>query len=149
MALVSFGGASPLESLLQLQAGLDRLLERPSLGLDLGTSGRDVFPPVNLFLDRDGGLLVRAEMPGVAADGVQVTIEPRRLSIAGERVPPAAGGGGFHRRERAFGRFARTIRLPEDLDASAATAEVRQGLLTVRIPKRSEARARQIAITRA
>jgi len=146
MALVSFRGTSPFDGLLQLQAALERMLDKPSSGLDLGPSGRNVFPPVNLFVDRDGGLLLRAEIPGIKADAVQVTIEPRRLAISGERAAAEGKKGAYHRRERSFGRFARTIQLPDDLDPGKATAEVRQGLLTIRIPKRAEARPRQIEV---
>ena len=146
MALVSFRGMSPLDRLMELQARLDRLRETPSLGLDLGPSGRNVFPPVNLFVDREGGLVLRAEVPGIEAAGIEVTIEPRRITITGERRPPGGETGSYHRRERSFGRFARTTQLPEYLDPAGATAEVRQGLLTVRIPKRAEAKPRQIAV---
>lgn len=145
MALVSFRG-SPLDSLLQLQSGLERFFKNPSSGLDLGPAGGNVFPPLNLFLDRHGGHVVRAEVPGVKPDQIQLEIEPRRLTITGERAAPEAGQGSYHRRERGFGRFSRTIQLPDDLDPASATAEVRNGVLTVRIAKRADARPRQIKV---
>jgi HSP20 family protein len=146
MALVSFQGRNPLDGLLQLQAGLERLLRNPSLGLNLGPSGADVFPPVNLFVDRDGGLVVRAEVPGVKPDEIALTVEPRRLTIAGERARRVDEKGSDHRRERRFGRFSRTVQIPEELDPATATAEVRHGVLTVRVAKRADARARQIKV---
>ncbi|MEW6271827.1 MAG: Hsp20/alpha crystallin family protein [Thermodesulfobacteriota bacterium] len=147
MALVSFRGTSPLENLVQLQSALDRLLQSPSRGLDLGPSGGNVFPPINLFADRDGRLVVRAEVPGLRPDAVEITVEPRRLTIAGERLAPEGAPGSYHRRERSFGRFSRTVQLPADLDPASATAEVRQGVLTVRIDKRAEAKPRRIEVT--
>jgi HSP20 family protein len=146
MALVSLRGMSPLERLLQLQSALDRLLQNPARGFDLGLAGANVFPPINLFTIRDGGLVVRAEVPGIRADAVDLTVEPQRLTISGERPAPDGGPGSYHRRERSYGRFSRTVQLPADLDPATATAEVRQGLLTVRIDKRAEAKPRQIKV---
>ena len=146
MALVSFRGMSPLESLLHLQTALDRLSQQPARALDLGPSGANVFPPINLFTNREGGLVVRAEVPGIKAEAVLITVEPHRLTIAGERAEPEGAAGSYHRRERRFGRFARTVQLPADLDTTAATAEVRHGLLTVRLAKREDAKPRQIKV---
>jgi HSP20 family protein len=144
MALV-FRGLSPLESLLQLQGSLDHLLENPARGLDLGPSARGVFPAVNIFTNDDGTCIVRAEVPGIAADDLDVNVEPRRLSISGERKRPE-GEGSYHRRERRFGQFSRTIQLPDDLDLSQVSAECRDGVLTVRIAKSEATKPRQIQV---
>ena len=148
MALVSFRPFDPLSGLLGLQRDLERLLQDPSMGLDLGPSARGVFPKVNIFRDREGGLVVIAEVPGVDAGSLDVSVEPQRLTIRGERAAEERNDASYHRRERGWGEFARSIQLPLDLEPTAATATAREGLLTVRVPKREEAKPRQITVSR-
>jgi HSP20 family protein len=140
MAFVSF---DPVEGLLRLQDELDRFLGKPQF--DLGLSGANVFPLVNVFTDGDG-LVVRAEVPGIKPEQLQVQVEPGRLTITGERQQEAAQNGSYHRRERRHGRFSRTVQLPRDLDSEQAAAECRNGVLTVRIPKHAAAKPRQIEV---
>ena len=132
----------PVRNLVNLQSELDNFLRRP-LGIDFGTFG--VFPPTNVFTD-EHALVIRSEVPGVAPDGVNVTIERNTLTISGERKPDAEGKGSFHRRERRFGKFSRSLRVPTDYETENATAECKDGLLTIRIPKRAEAKPRQVQI---
>lgn len=145
MALVSLTGLDPFAGIFELQAALDRLLANPNLGLNLGPSGAGVFPPLNIFLAEDG-VVVRAEIPGISAEQVNVTAEPRRLTISGERAPLTPEKGSYHRRERRYGSFSRSVQLPSELDADKASAECRNGLLTVRIPKTAAAKPRQISV---
>ena len=145
MALVSWRGFSPFAGLLELQDALGQALESPGLGVGRGLSAPSVFPPLNVFTDKDGAAVVRAEIPGIAPDDVQIQVEPMRLTISGERAPDRIGNG-YHRRERRFGRFSRSVQLPADLDPEHATAEYRDGLLTVRIPKAESARPRKVEI---
>jgi len=140
MAFVSF---DPVEGLLRLQDELDRFFGKPQF--DLGLSGASVFPLVNVFTDADG-LVVRAEVPGIKSDQLQVQVEPGRLTIAGEREQAAAKDASYHRRERRHGRFSRTVQLPRDLDPERAAADCRNGVLTVRIPKHAAAKPRQIEV---
>lgn len=148
MALISFSSNfEPLDRLLDLQRELDRFLRHP-MGFELGPSAAGVYPPVNVFASQDG-IVVRAEIPGIEAEGVHIEIEPRRLTISGERPSDRNEGGSYHRRERQFGRFSRTIQLPADLDAGKATAGSRNGVLTVRVPKLEAAKPRHIKIATA
>lgn len=146
MALLSFSGFDPLDSLLRLQAELDRRLGSPGAGFDVGPSGSNVFPPVNVFRDDQGGLVIRAEVPGVRADKLAIEVERGRLTVTGERGPTEAGKGAFHRRERQAGKFSRVVQLPDDLDAEHASAQARNGVLTVRIPRSAAAKARTISV---
>jgi len=91
-------------------------------------------------------LVVRAEVPGVKPQDLQVDVEPRRLSIRGARPAEERRNGSYHRRERQCGSFSRIIQLPEDLDPTKATAQCRNGMLTVRIPKTEEAKPRRIDV---
>lgn len=140
MALVSF---DPFENLLRLQRDLDRIFGKPSY--DFGLAGPSVSPPVNVFTDKDG-VVVRAEVPGIKAADLNLEVERGRFTLSGERKFEPRESGGFHRRERRGGKFSRMLRLPDDLDTHAAKAELRDGILTVRIPKAAAARPRHIEV---
>lgn len=146
MALMSLRNAA-FEGLPDLQRALARLREAPTLGWNLGPSSRSVFPPLNVFEDVDGALVVRAEAPGIDPATLQIDIEPQRLVIAGERRPASdTGASGYHRRERRFGRFSRSLQLPADLDVSKTAASYRDGMLTIRVEKAETARPRRIQV---
>ncbi len=137
---------NPFESLLRLQRDLDRSLGSPMPGFSGTTT---VFPPVNVFRDRDG-VVIRAEVPGFSSDQIEISAEEQSLVVKGNRqadTQPSAGS--YHRRERQHGSFARSIALPRDLDATKASAECRNGLLTIRIPKNEAAMPKQIPIRNA
>jgi HSP20 family protein len=131
--------------LLRFQGEIDRLLRNPAAGFDAGLSGPGAFPPVNVFRGQDG-VVVHAEMPGVAPEDVAVTCEGRRLTITGERKAPESVPGGYHRRERPYGKFSRTLVLPEDLDTEHVTAEVRHGVLALHLPLAAAAKPRAITV---
>lgn len=140
MALVSF---DPFENLLRLQRDLDRIFRKPSY--DFGLAGPSVYPAVNVFSDKNG-MVVRAEVPGINAEDIHLEVESGRFTLSGERKLEPREDGGYHRRERRVGKFSRMLRLPDDLDTHAAAAELRDGILTVRIPKAAAARPRQIEV---
>lgn len=145
MALFRFSPTlDPINALLNLQRELERVVDNP-LGLDLGLSGRGVSPAVNVFSDRDG-YMVRMEVPGMSPEQINTESHGRTLTISGKRESGAPQGGSFHRRERSSGQFSRSLQLPADLDLSRAEASYKQGMLTVRIPKKEEAKPRQITI---
>lgn len=145
MALLHFSpSADPLGSLLTLQRELERTSENPS-GLNLGFSGRGVFPAVNIFSDREG-CVVRLEVPGVSPDQISVEAQGQSVTVAGKRESTAPEGGGFHRRERDSGAFARSLQLPDDLDLARTEASYAHGLLTLRVPKKEAAKPRQISV---
>ncbi len=137
-------GFDPVAGLLGLQRELERVFDKP-FGIDLGPSGRGVFPPVNVFADKDG-YVVKLEMPGVAPENVTIEAEGRTLTVRGKREVHQPAEGSFHRRERAAGQFARSFQLPADLDMARTEADYKHGILTVRVPKREEAKPRQIAV---
>ncbi len=142
MALVSL--SSPFDRLLNLQRTLDRVLNAPP-AFDMGISGRGAFPPVNVFGDQDS-YLVRLEAPGLNPDELNIESHGRTLTLSGQRKAPAVEGGSFHRRERAWGSFSRSVHIPAEGDLSRAEASYKQGMLTIHIPKREEAKPRQISI---
>ncbi len=129
--------------LLTLQRELERACQAPFGGSTL--SGRGVFPPVNVFSDKDG-YVVKVEVPGIAPEQLNVEGTGRTLTISGTRPAEASKGGAFHRRERDAGVFSRSLQLPEEPDVSQTEASYKHGVLTIRVPKRAEAKPRQISV---
>ena len=145
MALIRFSPElDPVDALLALQRELGRAFENP-LGSDFGPSGRGVYPPVNVFVDREGYVL-RMEIPGITQESLQIETRGRGLVISGRREIKAPANGSFHRRERGAGDFSRVLQLPSDVDPTRAQATLKNGILTLRIPKREEAKPRQITV---
>jgi len=130
--------------LLSLQRELARVFESP-FGFELGPSGRGVYPAVNVFTDKNGTVL-RMEVPGVPPENIQIETHGRTITVSGKREVKAPENGSFHRRERSVGEFSRSVQLPADVDVSRAEASCKHGILTVRIPKKEEAKPRQIAV---
>ena len=136
--------SDPIADLLRLQDQLAGLIGASPERFLGGWSG-GVYPPLNVFRSREGAV-VRAELPGVRPEDVSVTIEGRHLTVSGERRPPASEKRGFHRRERAWGKFSRSVHLPEDLDLGKVEAQYRNGGLTMRVPVGEAAKPRQIDV---
>jgi HSP20 family protein len=108
-------------------------------------AGIAVYPPVNLWEDADRYVL-EAELPGVKAEAVEVAVVDGVLSIKGARDAGAPEAGGFLRRERICGAFARSIELPPGVDSTAVQASLREGLLTVTLPKAEAAKPRRVPV---
>jgi HSP20 family protein len=133
----------PVNGLLTLQQELERAWQRPFDSWS--ASGHGVFPPVNVFNDPDG-YVVKVEVPGIAPDKLKVEGHGRTLTISGSRDFETPQGGSFHRRERRGGEFSRSLQLPDDLDLGRTEASHKHGVLTIRVPKREEAKPRQINV---
>ncbi|MBI3180748.1 MAG: Hsp20/alpha crystallin family protein [Myxococcales bacterium] len=117
----------------------------PYLGTPSRRSG-GAYPPVNVF-DDGQRFLVRAEVPGVKKDSLEVTAQGDQLTIRGERPAPARGEEGrYHRRECQYGPFRRTVTLPEPIDAEKIEATYRAGVLEVVLPRTPEAQPRKISV---
>ena len=98
-------------------------------------------------VDAADAFVVKAELPGVTPEQVQIEVENETLTLRGERAfSEPSGEAAYHRRERGVGQFRRVIRMPGRLDPEGAKAECRDGVLTVRIPKHAKAKPRRIAI---
>src|SRR5262245_13389981 len=112
---MAFVSLDPVEGLMRLQEELDRFFGKPPF--DLGLPGPNVRPPINGVTDQ-GSWVVQADVSGVTPDELQAQVENGRLTISGERTPATEPNKGvsYHRRERRYGKFSRTIQLPRDLD---------------------------------
>lgn len=104
-----------------------------------------VYPPINVS-ETDDQILVRAELPGVDAESLDVTMEQDTLTISGERRPHEEQNASYHRRERSWGTFRRSFSLPRRVDSTKVAARFVNGILTVELPKAAEARPRQITV---
>ncbi len=128
------------------QSEMDRMFERFAGGLPRRFA-QAAYPALNLWEDNDQ-LCVEAELPGFELDELEIFVNGgKQLTIKGQRRQVTAEGGVWHRQERTFGSFERTIELPHDVDADKVSAELKQGVLTITLPKREEAKPRRIAVT--
>ena len=134
-----------VNELLRLQGELDSRLRSPGSEFFFGPSAPGVYPPINVFRDPNGNVVIRAELAGLTPEGITVTCEQRRLTLSGERTPQSAENG-YHRRERPYGKFSRSIQLPVDLDIDHAEAKFNQGVMTLSIPQAAAAKSRQISV---
>jgi HSP20 family protein len=116
----------------------------PSLGpVRVEASGS--FPALNAWEDREN-IYVEAELPGLAIENLDIQVKGDELTIAGERKPKTADGLTYHRRERGTGAFRRLVRLPVEIDAEKVEASLRDGILTLRLPKAEAVKPRKIEV---
>src|SRR5581483_7367296 len=93
-------------------------------------------------IETDDALLVKASLPGVDPENVDISVHRNTLTISGE----LRGEGRYYHRERWYGRFQRQVMLPSDVDTNACDASFEHGVLTVRLPKSEQARPRRISV---
>jgi HSP20 family protein len=103
-------------------------------------------PAVDIY-EVEGALVLKAELPGMQREDIDVNIENNTLTIRGERKPDTAvKQETFHRVERAYGSFVRSFSLPNTIDSAKVAAEYKNGVLSVTLPTREEAKPRTINI---
>jgi HSP20 family protein len=104
-------------------------------------------PPVDIFETADHDVVVKLEVPDVKREDISLTLEDNVLTVAGERKAPAnVKDDEYRRRERTFGSFSRSFTLPGSVDGGRVQAAYADGVLTITLPQRAEAKPRQIAI---
>jgi HSP20 family protein len=104
-------------------------------------------PTLNVRSDKDN-IYVEALAPGLNMDGLDISVEQGVLRISGEKAALSTEikPEDFHRRERAEGRFIRALRLPAEVDSEKVTAEYKNGVLRITLPKTEAAKPRQIQV---
>lgn len=134
-----------LRALTQLKDEMNRLMA----GLAGPSSARPeagVFPAVNIT-EAGENVLVRAELPGLKPEEIEISVEGDTLTLRGERKLPEAGEGvNYHRRERESGRFRRIVTLPTGIDTEGVSASFRNGVLTIVLPKAKEVLPKRIKV---
>ena len=135
---------SPFGELERMRRQMDRLFEDAMSPLQRNQAG--VFPLTNLTEDKDK-FYVRAELPGVKGEDLDIQITGNKLAISGERKIAAEEGARYHRREREAGTFSRMIGLPGEVDADKVDANLVDGILTVVVPKAEVAKPKRITVS--
>ena len=137
----------PFSELVSLRQAMDRLFEDSYVRPRWPGDGDSSVLPLDIYRT-DDALVVKAALPGVKPEDVDVTVEGDTLTVSGEfQEEHAEDDRGYLFRELRRGRFSRTIQLPGDVSADQAAARYEHGILTLTLPKREEARPRQIRIT--
>jgi len=160
MSAPAFGalGLSPFSLLRRMLEDMDRMFEGfgnvrgavgGTAGLERGAAGSlaQVWSPAIDIVERDGRLVVRADLPGMSADDVRIEIRDDALVLEGERRSEIeVEEEGVYRSERVYGRFSRLIPLPDGADLDKASARFENGVLEIEIPLREDAPRRRIEI---
>ena len=125
----------PVRELDSIQGEMNRLFDAFFGNGSGGSRTARWVPPMDLF-EEEGHLVLRADLPGLERDDVNLEVKDNLLTVSGQRDSEhAEKSGGFHRVERAFGSFSRSLTLPEGVDPESIAAEFDKGVLEVRIPK--------------
>jgi HSP20 family protein len=143
MAIVRW---DPVRELDSLQGDMNRLFDRFFEGRAPNGGSRRWIPAMDL-VETEGHLVLRGDLPGLTEDDVDIEIKDNVLTVSGERTSESEDkGAGYHRVERAFGRFSRSLTLPQGVDAEQVEANFDNGVLEVRIPKPAEAKPTRVQI---
>jgi HSP20 family protein len=143
MALVRW---EPMRELNALQGEMNRLFNSFFDEGNGSSAGRRWAPAVDL-LERDDSLVLKADLPGLTEDDVQIEVRDNVLTIAGERkAEHEEKQNGYYRVERSFGRFSRSLQLPDGVDADRIAAVFDKGVLEVTVPKPEQRKPRRIEI---
>jgi HSP20 family protein len=102
-------------------------------------------PPVDVVEEQDK-LILKMEIPGIDEKDLRITFEDGLLSVSGERQFERKEDRNYHRIERAYGSFTRSFSLPRTVDGAQIAASYRNGVLEIEVPKREDAKPKQIAI---
>jgi len=146
MAIVRW--RDPFREFAQLQDRIHRVFSdaygRGEEGLM--TSGAWV-PPVDIYQNGDREVVLKAELPDMTREDIDITVDNGTLTIKGEkRLANEVKDEQYHRIERRYGVFSRSFTLPQTVDPAKVAADYRNGVLTVRLPLREDARPRQIKV---
>jgi HSP20 family protein len=149
MAIVRF---DPFRDLVGLQERMNRMFDESFRGLGR-TGGEDWAlggswaPAVDIY-EHEGNIVLKAELPGVDPKQVDIRIENSTLTLRGERKwDSEVKQENYHRVERSYGTFTRSFTLPSVVDQGHIKADFKDGVLSVTLPKREEAKPKQISIS--
>ena len=146
MAIVRW--TDPFREFAQLQNRINRAFSDAYSRNDDGltTSGSWV-PPVDIFQNGEHEIVLKAEVPDMTREDIDITVDGGTLTIKGEKkLSNEAKEEQYHRIERHYGSFSRSFSLPQTVDTAKVAADYKNGVLTVRLPLREEAKPRQIKV---
>jgi HSP20 family protein len=143
MTLVRWDPGRQLDT---FQSDIDRVFDAFFGGRAVGGANRRWVPPMDL-VETDDHLVLKADLPGLAEDDVKIEINDDVLTVSGERkTERQERKDGYHRVERAYGSFSRSLSLPHGVDADQVRASFDKGVLEVRIPKPAERKPHRVEI---
>jgi HSP20 family protein len=129
----------PFAEMAQLQKVVNRLWGAPN-------GAADVYPPINVYAS-DNEAVISAELPGVQADQLDISVRGETVTLSGSREAETDPSKvSFHRQERFSGQFSRSVELPFGVDATKVKAQLRNGVLTLTLPRAEADKPRRIAI---
>ncbi len=129
----------PLASLRFFEDAVTRLMSEPR-------TGRPWSPPVDI-LETENDLVLKADLPDMQLEDIDVRVENQTLSIKGERrFEKEASEKGYHRIERSYGSFGRSFAVPNSVDTERVSADYKNGVLTVKLPKKETAKPKQVKV---
>lgn len=139
---------SPFRELADLQNEMNRAFD--SYSRRSGTPATETSamwaPAVDVYED-EGSFIIHTELPGVSKDDVELHLESRTLTIRGERkLTKGYAAENYHQRERLYGRFARSFTLPSTIEQDKITANFKDGVLEVVLPKAEEVKPKLIPV---
>ena len=140
--------SDPFRDFSQLQDRINRVFTEAYGRNDEGlmSSGTWV-PPVDIYQNGDQEVVLKAELPDMTREDIEISVDNGTLTIKGEkRLSSEVKEEQFHRIERRYGTFTRSFSLPQTIDTAKVAADYRNGVLTVRLPLREEAKPRQIKV---
>jgi HSP20 family protein len=138
----------PFRELEEMSTRLSRLIGQPAGGRPLaeGEVFADWAPAIDVQ-ETDNEYLIKADLPAVKKEDVKVSVEDGVLAVEGERQQEKEEKGKkFHRIERSYGKFVRRLAVPSDVDQAKVSAEFREGVLNVHLPKSAVAKPRTVDV---
>jgi HSP20 family protein len=146
MAIVRW---DPFRDLAEVQERVNRVL-----GEFYGGRGQDDvmrrgtwIPPVDIYEGPNHEMVIKAELPDIRREDIDIRVEDNTLTVSGEKkLDEDVKQEQFHRVERAYGTFTRSFSLPATIDTEKVNAEYKNGVLTVKLPMREEAKPKQIQV---
>jgi len=141
----------PAREMVSLREAMDRLFEESFLrpGFIGGNDSASMLMPLDMY-ETENEVVVKAAIPGVKPEDIDVTVTGDLLSIKGEFKSETEDNDGkrnYHRQERRYGSFSRQVALPTNVKAEACEANFENGVLTLKLPKAEEAKVRKVQIT--
>jgi HSP20 family protein len=134
----------PFRDITSLRDEMNRLFTRT---LGEGSSAGSAWTPAVDIFDAAGAIVLKAELPGLSPDDIDIEVDDNVLTLKGERrFEEKVEEGRYYRVERAYGSFQRSVTLPQGVKADEITASFDSGVLTVRVPKADEVKPRKIAV---
>lgn len=134
---------NPFEALFAIQRALEA--RRASDWLGTRTAAAGAFPPINIFQQNDDFIAI-VELPGVQKEDIDIQVKENTIRISGRKKLSFDEGSSIHRRERVWGDFDRTLSVPIRIEPDAVTAEYRNGVIALFIPRAESDKPRAIAI---